>query len=103
MRGHCYASYTGCQFVAGLFDYKLAVLTYKVHSITAPAPAYLSRHIKPRESAQTLYVRLEFRSSTNHSLGLSLLFDILRRRSGTHFLYLSSQAQVTICQYLNVG
>jgi len=35
-------------------NYKLAALTYKVRSTTASAPAHLSRHIKLRESAQTL-------------------------------------------------
>jgi len=48
IRGHCYASYTRQRI-----DYKLAVLTYKVHSTITPA--YLSCHIKSHESAPILH------------------------------------------------
>jgi len=42
----------GCYCVHYRLDYKLAVMTYKVHC--SSTPAYLSRHIKQRQSARSL-------------------------------------------------
>jgi len=39
-------------FVSTAVNYKLSAMTYKIHSIGLSA--YLSHHINPRESAQTL-------------------------------------------------
>jgi len=49
---HCWNSYTGYQ-VHQHIDYKLAVLMYKIHNTSTLA--YLSHHIRPRESTHHLH------------------------------------------------